>query len=272
MEDLMIEVRDFYNEIELQRKMKVANGKFGKISVWKHKPTEKLLFVKEIKTKHYNDIEQLVHNVMSKNRHFINLYYAFKSLKTNILIMDYIDGGDLFDLVKSEGRALGEKEVVHICKQVTEALHNLHENNIIHNDIKLENIMYNKITKNVHICDYGLCKFIGTKAITTDGTLDYFSPEKMNLENYDVDFDWWALGVMTYEMLTFNHPFKKHADEKLNANTLRYRQRTTHINCYSMSNSAKDFVNKLLSYNIVYRTICYTKICTHDFLNKTILY
>ncbi|AIE47735.1 pk1 [Peridroma alphabaculovirus] len=264
MDSVLVELNDFFSEITQERNHKLVDGKYGKVTVWKHGPTQKLFLKKKIKIKHYNEIEPMIHSLMNNNRYYIKLYYSITTLKSHVLIMDFIKGGDLFDLLKSEGR-LSPLEGKLIVGQVAEALHALHKHQIIHNDIKLENILYNRY-KQIYVGDYGLCKNVGLESCY-DGTVDYFSPEKIARQRYDFHFDWWALGVLAHELLTGDHPYKDNPDETLTVDRLADRQRQRRV-C-SKNNLDKDataFIAGMLKYNINYRLHKYSDISKHEFL------
>ncbi|AIZ48561.1 protein kinase-1 [Agrotis segetum nucleopolyhedrovirus B] len=263
MDSALQEINDFYSEIIPEREHKLINGKYGQVSVWKHEPTQKLFLKKQIKLKHYNEVEPMIHALMKDNRYFINLYYSVTTLKSHVLIMDFIKGGDLFDLLKSE-RSLSTQETVLIVKQLCEGLYALHKHHYIHNDIKLENVMYNRY-KQIYIADYGLCKVVGQKSCY-DGTVDYFSPEKIKGRDYNYHFDWWAVGILTHELLTGTHPYKYDSDETLDVDKLEERQQKKLVFKSNVSPIAKSFIESLLKYNINYRMYKYSDIIKHSFL------
>lgn len=263
MDSALQEITDFYAEIKPVSDQKLIDGKYGEVSVWKHEPTQKLFLKKQIKIKHYNEIEPMVHALMKNNRYFINLYYSVTTLKYHVLIMDYIKGGDLFDLLKSE-QSLTTQETRLIINQLCEGLYALHKHHYIHNDIKLENVLYNRY-KQIYIADYGLCKVVGQESCY-DGTVDYFSPEKISGRNYDYNFDWWAVGILTHELLTGAHPYKNNPDETLTVDKLEERQQKKLVFKSSVSVNAQSFITSLLKYNINYRTCKYYEIKKHNFL------
>ncbi|AXS67669.1 protein kinase 1 [Cryptophlebia peltastica nucleopolyhedrovirus] len=262
MDIVVDDLDEFKQNLTLEKNIKLINGKFGKVSVWRHEPTKKLFLLKQI-THGYNEIEPMIHYLMKKNKYFLNLYYSVNSPTTNILIMDYIADGDLFDLLRRESR-LPEPEVRSIILQLVDALQALHKNFIIHNDVKLENVLYHR-KRQIYLCDYGLCRIVGVKSCQ-DGTLDYFSPEKIMGRNYDFGFDWWSVGVLTYELITGTHPYKFDPDEDLTTNVLQRRQQRKLEFKPSVSIAAQSFIEKLLFYNINYRLTSGDEIKLNKFL------
>lgn len=266
MDVLIKELNDFYKDCQPQKKYKLIDGKFGKVSVYKHTLTQKEFLVKEIAAKNYNGIETFIHDLMKDNKYFIKVYYACTSLRSHVLIMDFIKGGDLFDLLRCESR-LTEKETQLIVCQLCDALDALHRRKFIHNDIKLENILYTRYHQ-IYLCDFGLCKCIGTES-NFDGTLDYFSPEKIKKKPNDVHNDWWAVGILMYEMMTGKHPYKQNIDEDLTVDVLERRQRLNVSFKTNLSVTAKSFISSLLRYNINYRLNAYDNICKHLFYTQS---
>ncbi|QEI03575.1 PK-1 [Rachiplusia nu nucleopolyhedrovirus] len=271
MDGTIREINDFYSEIVQERNLFVNDGKFGHVTIWKHKPTQKLFLMKQINIKHFSATEPLVHHLMKSNPYFIKLFFSFTTLKSHILIMDYVKGGDLFDLRKKHVR-LPEEETQLIIGQLTEALMSLHKHRIIHNDVKLENVLYSR-HKQIYLCDYGLCQIMGNPSCY-DGTTDYFSPEKIKKKPYDGSFDWWAVGVLTYELLSGRHPFRTYYndddddcdDDSFEIEDLHNKQQMKLNRIMSVSKQANIFIEQMLKYNINYRLKNGHDILNHEFL------
>jgi non-specific serine/threonine protein kinase len=130
------------------------------------------------------------------------------------LVMEYIEGRELRDIVAAENVPF-EKILDHAI-QVAEALQAAHEKNIVHRDIKSSNIMLTQRGQ-IKIMDFGLAKVAGDRHITKDrstlGTIAYMSPEQARGEEVDHRTDIWSFGVVLYEMLTGELPFRGDYDQ-----------------------------------------------------------
>jgi len=129
------------------------------------------------------------------------------------IVMEYIEGAELKDKIKSS--AIPETEAIEIAKQIAEGLEAAHKKGIVHRDIKSQNIMITNDGK-VKIMDFGLAKVGGiqlTKIGSTVGTVAYMSPEQSRAEEVDHRTDIWSFGVVLYEMITGELPFKGEYDQ-----------------------------------------------------------
>jgi serine/threonine protein kinase/Tfp pilus assembly protein PilF len=129
------------------------------------------------------------------------------------IVMEYIDGIELKDKIASGTIKLNE--ALNITIKISEGLKAAHDKGIVHRDIKSSNVMVTNDGK-VKIMDFGLAKIKGsglvTRVGTTMGTAAYMSPEQVSGESVDHRTDIWSLGVIFYELLTGELPFKADYD------------------------------------------------------------
>jgi len=147
--------------------------------------------------------------------------------------------------------------------------------------MKLENLLYDRSKNKVYICDYGLSVNIGTPS-SYDGTYEYFSPEKLKVELNQESFDWWAVGVVAYEILSRKYPYdelekrKKNdqsssgssssSQDDFNPEELLKYQRSKLPTIKRVSPVANDFVQQMLCYDYTKRLHSYNSIMRHPFL------
>jgi len=143
------------------------------------------------------------------HQNICTIYEIDESNGHPFIAMEYIEGRSLEALIKSGPLKL--KDVQRIALQIVEGLHEAHRRQIIHRDIKPANIMITEAGR-VKIMDFGMAKSMGrtklTREGTTLGTVAYMSPEQGRGEDVDHRSDIWSLGVLVYEMVTGQLPFK----------------------------------------------------------------
>ncbi len=147
----------------------------------------------------------------------LSIYEIDKDENNQFIVMEYIEGEVLKSLLKS-GHSLTLEQSIGWIIQTAKGLKAAHDKNIVHRDIKTENLMITKDGQ-VKIMDFGIAKLKGssglTKTGTSVGTLSYMSPEQVQGIGVDQRSDIWSLGVVFYEMLTGELPFKTEHDAAL---------------------------------------------------------
>ncbi|OVE78766.1 hypothetical protein BVY01_04480 [bacterium I07] len=132
------------------------------------------------------------------------------------IVMEYVEGVTLSQKIKSSPLEL--KTVIDYAMQIGEGLKAAHAKGIVHRDIKSSNIMVTE-TNQIKVMDFGLAKLRGstklTKTTSTVGTLAYMSPEHLQNKDIDARTDIFSFGVVLYEMLTSELPFKGDYDSAL---------------------------------------------------------
>ena len=123
--------------------------------------------------------------------------------------MEFVQGGELFKHLSEEKR-FSEEKTKFYAAQISLALGYLHESNIIYRDLKPENILIND-DGYIMLADFGLAKIMqetdDVEPNSFCGTPEYLSPEMIEGSGHDKTLDWWALGILIYEMIIGIPPF-----------------------------------------------------------------
>ena len=143
----------------------------------------------------------------------IEYYENFLQDKAMMIVMEYAAGGTLYDLLESrkrEGRHLEEEELAHIFAQIVLSMYYVHQNQILHRDLKSQNIFLTRSLDHVKIGDFGISKILSSKskAFTVVGTPCYISPELCEGKPYNTKSDVWALGCILYELCALKRAFE----------------------------------------------------------------
>ena len=161
------------------------------------------------------------HNIIK----FIEVFKQSKPKSTLNIVMEYANGGDLFSKIREQqlkNKLFSETQILDWLTQICLGLKYIHNNKILHRDIKSKNIF---LTKNglVKIGDFGISKCLSSSvevAKTFIGTPYYLSPEIVSNQPYSYKSDVWSLGVLLYELCTLKLPFDGVSLNKLSANIL----------------------------------------------------
>ena len=129
--------------------------------------------------------------------------------EVHYIVMEYIDGKTLKDLINDEGR-LSEKRALNYTIQIAEALKVAHSKHIVHRDIKSQNIMVTRDDR-IKVTDFGIARVADNTTVTATnavmGSVHYFSPEQARGAKVDNRSDIYSLGIVLFEMLTGRLPF-----------------------------------------------------------------
>ena len=147
----------------------------------------------------------------------MRLYEVFESADNIFMVLEYLNGGNLFTYLKEHGFIIKESMARKFISSIAHAIHYMHTYGIIHRDIKPDNIVLvnEKENTDVKIVDFGLARLLGPNELASEpvGTLCYAAPEILKGELYNNSVDMWSLGVIAHLMLTGNFPFDSELTE-----------------------------------------------------------
>uniref|UniRef100_A0A3Q1J2M4 Protein kinase C n=1 Tax=Anabas testudineus TaxID=64144 RepID=A0A3Q1J2M4_ANATE len=151
-----------------------------------------------------------------KHPYLTQLFCCFQTKDRLFFVMEYVNGGDLmFQIQRS--RKFDETRSRFYAAEVTSALMFLHRHGVIYRDLKLDNILLDA-EGHCKLADFGMCKegiLNGVTTTTFCGTPDYIAPEILQELDYGPSVDWWALGVLMYEMMAGQPPFEADNEDDL---------------------------------------------------------
>ena len=202
---------------------KIGEGGMGvvyKAQDTKLKRTVALKFLPSHVTKNEQDLARFLQEAQSaaalNHPNVCTIYEIHDEGEDPFIVMEYVEGETLRERKKEKGKRI--KEVVKYAMQIAEALKAAHAKGVIHRDIKSDNIMITDDGR-VKVMDFGLAKLRGaeklTKSSSTLGTVAYMSPEHLQGQEVDARTDIFSFGVVLYEMLTGELPFKGEYDSAM---------------------------------------------------------
>ncbi|XP_063079641.1 protein kinase C, eta, b isoform X2 [Engraulis encrasicolus] len=239
----------------------LGKGSFGKVMLASMHSSERVYAVKMLKKDvilqdddvEATMIEKRVLALAHTHPYLTQLYYCFQTTDRLFFVMEFVNGGDLmFHIQRS--RRFDEARARFYAAEVTCALIYLHSKGIIYRDLKLDNVLLDK-DGHCKLADFGMCKenvFRGDLTTTFCGTPDYIAPEIIEEKAYGHSVDWWALGVLLYEMLSGHAPFEAETEDEL----FECIRRDTVVYSSWLSSEAEDILKGLLTKDPEYRLGC----------------
>lgn len=142
-----------------------------------------------------------------------SMTYSFKDNTNLYMALEFINGGELFSYMRRSGKLTEETSRFYIAQLVL-VLEYLHNVDIIYRDLKPENLLLDSIGY-LKLVDFGFAKRTRSRTYTVCGTPEYLAPEIIRTKGYSFSVDWWALGVMLFEMTVGHAPFQAEQESKL---------------------------------------------------------
>uniref|UniRef100_A0A8B9JDR9 CaM kinase-like vesicle-associated protein n=1 Tax=Astyanax mexicanus TaxID=7994 RepID=A0A8B9JDR9_ASTMX len=209
---------DITDKYEIGQVLKAKE--FCELCLVKERQTDKVYACKKFLKKDGKKVRKAAKNEimilkMMNHPNILKLIDAFETRKEFYIIQELATGGDVFDWILDQGNYT-ERDAANVIRQLLEAVAYLHSLNIVHRNLKLENLMY--YTENNHnkvvLRDFYLSRFENGSITEPCGTPEYLAPEVVARHRYGRPVDCWAVGVIMYMLLSGNPPFYDETEEE----------------------------------------------------------
>lgn len=233
----------------------LGTGTFGVVKLVQHATSSETYALKILQKQQivqYQQQENVMNekNILMQSTHpfILRLFATYQDKNRLYMLLELVQGGELFTLLhNSENKRLPDDHARFYAACVVDALHYLHDLSIVYRDLKPENLMIDTHGY-IKVVDFGFAKKVTSQTFTLCGTPEYLAPELVLQKGHNRAVDYWAIGVLIYEMIRGHSPF---------ADLARNEQITVCRNIvrrkYSFSKSfppaARDIVNRLLQKN-----------------------
>ncbi|KAK6459226.1 Ca2+/calmodulin-dependent protein kinase [Scheffersomyces xylosifermentans] len=207
-------------------KKKLGAGSFSTVYECRNKYTGSHYAAKMYDKRTVYGLETLLQNeflVLKKmsmsHQNILTMVDYFETADKLFLITDIALGGDLFDRIVASDKGLPESDAREIARTLVATVEFLHKNDVVHRDLKAENILIQSDTdkkNDILVADFGFARILspGEKLYERAGTLSYMAPEMLDLQGYSMSADVWSIGVIVYFMLCAYMPFDCETDEE----------------------------------------------------------
>ncbi|RXK39287.1 AGC/PKA protein kinase [Tremella mesenterica] len=201
-----------YALADFQIERTLGTGSFGRVHLVRSKHNGRFYAVKVLNKDKVIKMKQVEHTTSEREmlvrvRHpfLVNLWGTFQDVNNLYMVMDFVAGGELFSLLRKSQR-FPNSVAKFYAAEVALALDYLHSLDIIYRDLKPENLLLGA-DGHVKVTDFGFAKHVPDITWTLCGTPDYLAPEVVQSKGYNKSVDWYALGVLIFEMLAGYPPF-----------------------------------------------------------------
>ncbi|KAM9804800.1 myosin light chain kinase, smooth muscle-like [Neosynchiropus ocellatus] len=264
-----VKLKELYNVEE-----RLGTGKFGQVFRLVEKATKKVWagkFIKAISAKDKDNVRQEI-AIMNLLHHpkLVQCIDAFEGKSDIVMVLEMISGGELFERIIDEDFDFTEREVIKYMLQIIEGVAFIHQQGVVHLDLKPENIMcVNKTGTKIKLIDFGLARRLesaGTLKVLF-GTPEFVAPEVINYESISYPTDMWSIGVICYILLSGLSPFMGDNDNETLSNVTSATWDFEDEAFDEISDNAKDFISNLLKKDMKARLTC-PQCFQHSWLNQ----
>ncbi|XP_028296526.1 serine/threonine-protein kinase D3 [Gouania willdenowi] len=232
----------------------LGSGQFGVVYGGKHRKSGRDVAIKVIdKMRFPTKQESQLRNevaILQKLQHpgVVNLESMFETSERVFVVMEKLHGDMLEMILSNQKSRLPERLTKFLVTQILEALKHLHLKDIVHCDLKPENVLLASADPfpQVKLCDFGFARIIGEKSFRRSvvGTPAYLAPEVLRSRGYNRSLDMWSVGVIVYVSLSGTFPFNEDEDVHEQIQNAAFMYPTNPWT--EISDDAKDLINNLL--------------------------
>ncbi|KAM8730437.1 myosin light chain kinase, smooth muscle-like [Acanthopagrus schlegelii] len=232
---------------------KLGVGKFGQVFRLSHKETGQECAGKFYRARTSKDREAARKEIelMNSLHHpkLVQILAAYDTRSELVMVMEYIAGGELFERIVDDNFEHTELTSARYMQQILEGMQYVHRQNIVHLDLKPENIVCVDTTgTRIKIIDFGLASKLeeGTPLMVMHGTPEFVAPEVISFEPVGLETDMWSIGVICFILLSGESPFQGNSDAETLSLVTAARYEFDQESFEDISDHAKDFISSLL--------------------------
>ncbi|XP_030020758.2 titin isoform X2 [Manduca sexta] len=232
----------------------IGGGAFGKVALIEDDYGESFA-AKVIRVQDKNKIGYVLREFFTLrklvNHNVVGVVDAYTATQFVVIVMDYLWGGELLDRIVRD-KHINEADLPPVVKQICNGLAFIHSQNIVHLDLKPENLVFahpNSLV--VKLVDFGLSRVLheGSKIKAVYGTREYVAPEILTFEPVNLNSDMWSLGVIVYMILSGSLPFNGDTEAELTSKVISAQYHYENPAFRTVSDLVKDFIDHLLVVN-----------------------